>query len=47
MTDTKFYMEPNSGEVQSLAEWKNDGFTLENAELIEVVFDVDQGWVEA
>lgn len=40
-----YLMNPHSGMVQSTQDWQEEGYTPENAELIEVVW-IDSEWVE-
>ena len=39
-------MNPHTGSVQSAQDWADDGFTTDNAELIEVVKAAAGDWVE-
>ncbi|MFL6141719.1 MAG: hypothetical protein ACJ72N_07590 [Labedaea sp.] len=43
----KYLMNANNGAVQTAAQWAADGFTTENADLIEVVRNSGGDWVEA
>lgn len=42
-----YLMNIHTGTVQTAQEWADDGFTTENAELVEVVKDQNGDWVEA
>lgn len=42
-----YLMNPHTGTVQTAQEWADDGYTRENAELIEVTLDENGDWVEA
>ncbi len=42
-----YLMNINTGTVQTSAEWADDGFNAENADLVEVVKDDNGDWIEA
>ena len=44
---TTYLMNPHTGTVQTQEDWAADGFTAENADLVEVVKDDNGDWVEA
>ena len=44
---TTYLMNPHTGTVQTQEDWAADGFTAENADLIEVTQDDNGDWVEA
>ena len=45
--NTMYLMNPYTGTVQTAEIWEADGFTTENADLIEVVKDENGDWVDA
>ena len=44
---TTYLMNPHTGTVQTAQDWADEGFTVDNADLIEVVKDENGDWVEA
>lgn len=44
---TAYLMNPHTGSVDTAENWKAEGFTKENSDLIEVVKDENGDWVEA
>ena len=42
-----YLMNIHTGTVQTEAEWADEGFTVKNAELVEVVKDENGDWIEA
>ncbi len=42
-----YLMNPHTGSVDTLGNWAADGYTQDNAELIEVIQDASGDWVEA
>lgn len=44
---TTYLMNPYTGTVQSAEEWAEEGFTVDNADLIEVVKDENGDWADA
>ena len=42
-----YLMNIHTGTVQTAKEWADDGFTVANAELVEVVKDENGDWIEA
>jgi hypothetical protein len=43
--NTTYLMNPHTGTVQSAEDWEADGFTVDNADLIEVVKGENGDWV--
>ena len=45
--NTTYLMNPHTGTVQTEQDWADEGFTCENAELIEVMLGENGDWIEA
>lgn len=47
MNNETFLMNPHTGTVQTADDWADDGYTPDNADLVEVEQDENGDWVEA